>query len=376
MYLGVSYSVGDDLQVVYDGALVRYLQNGVVRREVMAGPNLQFYLDSSFNSPGAAVQDIRFGPYGTAAPVLFNARGNCVVSDTNAQKVGGSSAWDSDFYSIRGYPSCHVSFKPNQTNAAMMIGLNADPLTDSDWPSIDYAWYVTASGTLEVRESGSGDQLSGAGGSYTKATVCAITYDGSTVTYWKDGVSMRTVSVAGLTLYADSSFYDPGAGINSLRFGPTTNLAVADTAQIGQNATYELLESAVVGPTECRTVLPSVSNVNVTSIAVGPYQFDVELVCDVTAEYLHETVSSSWGGYFGITESSSSIPSGEVRAAHWDGTSQSHTWYGSLAGQRRIALSAGATTTVYFQAFGYAVSSAEKFRISNGLLKIEVLKKR
>jgi hypothetical protein len=70
----------------------------------------------------------------------------------------------------------------SQTNGAIMFGLNSDPTTNANFTSIDYAWYLNASGTLEIYENGTG---TGVGyGSYTTSTVLSITYDGSTITYW------------------------------------------------------------------------------------------------------------------------------------------------------------------------------------------------
>lgn len=255
-FLG-TFAVGDDLSVTYDGSIVRYLKNGVVLREVMAGSGKRFYLDSSFVDPGTAIQAVRFGPYGTAQPVMFNARGNCVVSDTHVGKVGGAAAWDSDVYSLAGYPTCHVSFKANQANMALMVGLSVTPVTSLSYTGIAYALYPNDGGNLQIYESG---VFVGTYGTYTTKTLFAITYDGATVTYWKDGVSIRTVSVAGLLLYMDSSFYNVGAGINSLRWGPTTSLDVIDTYQISPGAVTEAFVSTDAGPLDVVVNAPAVAS--------------------------------------------------------------------------------------------------------------------
>jgi hypothetical protein len=233
-----AYSRGDDLSVIYDGSIVRYTKNGAVIREAMAGPDRVFFLDSSIYSPGATFTDVRFGPYGQAVPLLFYARGNALVSDTTAMKsnAGGVGfGWgDADVVSIRGYPNCHLSFKGNQTNCDLVVGFNTDPLTDADYASLDGCFGLSSSGNWNIYESGA---LQLAGPAYSTKTLFAMTCDGATLSYLVDGVVVRTTTYGGGTLiYLDSSFYTPGAGVNSLRFGPTTNLAVADTAQIGANA--------------------------------------------------------------------------------------------------------------------------------------------
>jgi predicted phage tail protein len=59
---GLTYVAGDALAVLYDGANIGYQQNGVVRRKVTVGAGLAFGFDSSFYGPGAALNNVRFGP--------------------------------------------------------------------------------------------------------------------------------------------------------------------------------------------------------------------------------------------------------------------------------------------------------------------------
>jgi hypothetical protein len=237
-----AYSSDTVFAIAYDGATVRYIKDGVLVRQVYA-PDRTFYMDSSFYSPGSAVRNLTFTPYGSATPVPFLARGNVTVSDTTAQKVGGVSAWDSDFVSINGYPIAFVEFKCSAANAALMVGLNSDPYTDSSYTSIDAAWYPQESGALSIYESGG---HIGAFGSYTPSTILAITYDGVTTRYYKDGVLVRAVNLgAGLTMFADASFATPGAAINSLRFGPGTNLTQIDTPQLRPAAATEQVQKIV-----------------------------------------------------------------------------------------------------------------------------------
>jgi hypothetical protein len=57
-----AYSVGDVMAVIYDGAKVQYLQNGVVKRTVVAAENLKLSFDSSFAIPNSSLTSARFGP--------------------------------------------------------------------------------------------------------------------------------------------------------------------------------------------------------------------------------------------------------------------------------------------------------------------------
>jgi hypothetical protein len=286
--LGVTYTTSDVLKVAYDGQWVRYYQNTTLLRSVF-DPGKTFYMDSSFDTVTAAT-DVAFGPLTSATPSPFIARGNCKVSDTNVIKQGGVSDWDSDCYSIIGYPVCHVSFKANETNTNRMVGLNVDPTSDQNYASIDYAWYCELSGNCYIFESGTNIGIQGA---YTPATVFAITYDGSNVRYYMDGVLKRTVAAAGLTLFMDSSFWSPGAGINSLRFGPTTNLAVVDTPQIGSNAATIVATSTTVGPTTYSQVGAGASERQIAAIAYTT-PLDDTVYFEVTVSFRYAvTVSGS-----------------------------------------------------------------------------------
>lgn len=192
-----------------------------------------YWVRSRLNGQVSSTFPASTGSGGQAALSSFVARGNCVVSGSNAQKIGGAGAWDSDVYSINGYKSCHVAFKNDTTTAAVMVGLNTDPVTDQSYSSIDYAWYCDGGGGLHIYVNGSDTGV--VAGSYTIATVLAIVYDGTNVVWLKDGVSITGLGASGLTLFADSSFFDNG-GIHAFRFGPTTNLDAVDNTEIRDGA--------------------------------------------------------------------------------------------------------------------------------------------
>jgi hypothetical protein len=261
-----SYAAGDDLSVVYDGAVVRYLKNGTVLREAMAGTDRTFYLDSSFYSPGAFASNIRFGPYTGFLPEPFLARGNCQVTANNMFKNGGSAAWDSDVVSVRGYSNCFLTFKPSQTNCAIMVGLNTDPLTNASFASIDYAFYLRSDGQLELYEAGSAVLFVGA---YAASSVLSMTYDGGSIRYYMDGVLLRTQTPGAGVYYFDSSFNTLGGGINSVRFGPGLNVPVVDTSQIRDDAT-STVATLYDAPADARQAVAGggLLSVDVESLAV------------------------------------------------------------------------------------------------------------
>ena len=139
-------------------------------------------------------------------------------------KTAVTSAWDSQAYSTIGYSNnMFAEAKANQTSAAIMFGLNSDPLLNANFTSLDYAWYFAGGGILQIWESNM--EIPGNLGTYTISTKLRIEYDGKTVTYFKDGIAVRSVNVPtpNATYYFDSSFFSNGASINA-NYGTLSNI--------------------------------------------------------------------------------------------------------------------------------------------------------
>jgi hypothetical protein len=156
--------------------------------------------------------------------ISLNPRGNNVVTGNRIEKVGGASSWDSDCYSSDAHTNgAYVSFTFPQNDKSIIIGLNTDPTTDQSYTSIDYSWYGNSAGNYDIYESGTPKSVTGA---YSAGDIFTITYDGSTVRYYHNGVEKRSVAAsAGLTFYLDSSFNAPGGIADVLGFGPMTGLS-------------------------------------------------------------------------------------------------------------------------------------------------------
>jgi hypothetical protein len=278
--LGASaYTTDTALSIVHDGKFIIYSKDGsVIRRK--AAPDVTLFMDSSWNSPGAAARNVQFVPYGAATPSMFIPRGNVVATDRGLLKSGGSAAWDSDAYSLIGFQSCHVQFKASQTSGSFMVGLNTDPTTDQGFTSLDYAWHADSSGQARIYESGS---LISSPATYTTTSLFGITYDGSNVKYYLDGVLHRTVAVSGLTLFMDSSFNAVGCSCNGLEFGPGDVLTLVDTQQIGPDAATEVLTITDATETHvCDDAVPDALQVFAV-INVPAQKFDYRALVTVTA---------------------------------------------------------------------------------------------
>ena len=119
-----------------------------------------------------------------------------------------------------------------------MMGLNSDPTTrstNSDYITLDYAWYIDGGGGLYIYESGA---YIGYYGSHNITSVYSVVYDGKAVKYYVDGVLQREkTTTADIRFYLDSSFATIGAEARSIRFGPVGPAGTAATIALGTIST-------------------------------------------------------------------------------------------------------------------------------------------
>jgi hypothetical protein len=140
-------------------------------------------------------------------------------------KTAVTTAWDSQAYSSIGY-SNNMYVEATSLGKRSMFGLSKDKTLSASYDTIDYAWFFTTTSTpapLQIYEGGFDRGYFG--GTYTSSTKLRIEYDGKTVTYFKDGVAVRSVNVPipNTTYYFDSSFYDVNASINA-NYGTLSNI--------------------------------------------------------------------------------------------------------------------------------------------------------
>ena len=134
--------------------------------------------------------------------------------------VKSTSAWDAQVYSRHGYTdNVYVTFKPAQTNMAIMIGLDSNPAQDADYANIDYCWYIYNSGNAGIYESGSSIATYG---SYAVGDEFRIEYSGGKVRYYMNGALKREVARAynkSTKLYMDSSMHGASSTLYDVDFG-------------------------------------------------------------------------------------------------------------------------------------------------------------
>ncbi len=156
----------------------------------------------------------------------------------NFTKTGGApTTWDSSVYSLEGYTRCSVTFKAGQTNKAFMIALDTNATTNNSYTSLEFAIYCRNDGVIHIYESSTDQGAFGV--AYSTTDQFAIVYDGTMVRYYQNQTLLRSVAVSSPNskLYLDSSFFDTGAAVKELQFGPIMN---AGTNSIDPNAATDV----------------------------------------------------------------------------------------------------------------------------------------
>lgn len=149
------------------------------------------------------------------------------------------NVWDSDLISIQGYKTCHLQFKGNTTvGGNVMVGMSSVPGATAHYSGIDYAWY---NNITDWRIYESGVLVQTVAGAVKTSDTAWITYDGTFIRYYLNGVGIRTAAASNLTLFLDSSFFGfVDSAINGLEFGPTITNPLMHTTQLGAIAASQI----------------------------------------------------------------------------------------------------------------------------------------
>ena len=168
----------------------------------------------------------------------------------NAQVLDVSDpGWNATRYSAESYAGgASISFQPVSTDKSFIIGLTRiEQTTRSPLnTSVGYGWWCRSNGTLYTTQAtySGGNYNSfisplqvvfGNSSYYSTTTVLSIAFNGTDVRWYKDGVLVHTSTSfvsSGMSLYADTAFYDVGAEAKNIRFGSIGTIGVDGTPGI------------------------------------------------------------------------------------------------------------------------------------------------
>jgi hypothetical protein len=170
------------------------------------------------------------------ATLQLTTQGEATAMGNLVRKTGSTVAFDASAHSTESYThGAAVVWSVTNTTDVYMVGLNTDPASGPSFTGIDWALYCDQ-GTLRVYENGSYQTGHGA---YAAGDSLAVTYDGATIRYWRNGVVLRQVAASiAAPLFLDTSLYNPGAVIAGLKFGPQSPVNDIGTSQLQPEATF------------------------------------------------------------------------------------------------------------------------------------------
>ncbi|MDO6430458.1 T9SS type A sorting domain-containing protein [Flavitalea sp. BT771] len=168
---------------------------------------------------------------------LGNTTNNVTVGSTNNLSKFQSYNWDGaaaswNTVSDNGY----FQFTASETNTARMVGLSTS-YTGVNYSNIQYAFYLTSGGSLQIYESGTGKASFG---TYSTGDVLKIAVEAGTVKYYRNGALLYISAVAPtLPLLVDASLYHVGGTItNAQVFNYNAGSFTANTVNAGPNPTF------------------------------------------------------------------------------------------------------------------------------------------
>ena len=144
-----------------------------------------------------------------------------VVQTTNIfEKTSGTESWDtdrvySDFYFSSG---CRLRFKiSSPSNEEVIVGISSLISESLNYQDIDYSFIIDSGGNIFISEDGTLIDLSLV---YSTSDTFEIIYNGSSIIYVVNGVSLRTVTGLSSTLdfYFSSQIKDIGGEFEVLSF--------------------------------------------------------------------------------------------------------------------------------------------------------------
>lgn len=148
-YIFGSYTSNTVFSIQYDGEYVRYYMDGVLKRSISAGSGIRFYVDSSFYTSGAQVNNIRFTPMSSARQSL--EQGTTITSGGITFSAGGAIKGGQTDYNtgtgwFLGYSGGAYKFSIGSpaTNRMTWDGSNLSVVGNIDYPYVDGSYRAFA----------------------------------------------------------------------------------------------------------------------------------------------------------------------------------------------------------------------------------------
>jgi hypothetical protein len=243
---------------------VSVTSNTLTNIAVSASNDLDFYITGTPATVACKqyLEDVKW------VTALTSVKNNIITNSLS--KTHSDNSWDGNGFSTQavlnnGYMQTTVV----ETNEARMVGLSSTD-ANASFSSIQYAFFMTETGTLLIYESGSNR---GSFGSYATNDVLKIAVESNFVKYYKNGVPIYISTIApSLPLYVDVSTYHIGATANNVKISNGhTGAFAAVSNNLGVAPTYQWkLNGSNVGSNSLTYTNTALTNLDVVNCLVVP----------------------------------------------------------------------------------------------------------
>jgi hypothetical protein len=331
-----------------------YTSNNVTINDINQTTQNEFYITGAA-TPSACRESVS-----DVVWVIASSSPRNTISTNTLTKLINNGSWDGNGFSLQsvnnnGYMQTTVA----ETNTERMMGLSATD-ANSNFTSIQYAFYLQNGGGLRIYESGN-DR--GAFGTYAASDILKIAVESNVIKYYKNGTLLYTSTIAPtLPLFVDVSTNSIGATANNVKIsnGNISTFTAVGT-NLGTAPTYQWkLNGANVG-----TNSTTYTNAGLT-----------------TGDIVNCIVTPDLGGCSASTYSSNNIT---VQVA----TSGSTTWLGTTNAWNTASnwsngvptkyttaiISAGANNPVISSnaiAYGISIGTGRSLTINNSSYTVEI----
>jgi hypothetical protein len=213
-----AYAAGDRLRVATVGGVVRYYRNATLLYSSAVPPTYPLVVDTSFYTAGATLSNVVVSRNWLPAnneTAAWTGAGGVTASPGTLVKTAAAGWGNAGAVSAKTLPSGSgfVETTIGETTTYRMFGLSNGNSSQS-WQDIDYAFYPTAGGALQIYERGVGR---GTFGTYAAGDKLRVAVVGGVVRYYRNGVLLYTSPMAPVfPLLVDTALYDTGATLGEV----------------------------------------------------------------------------------------------------------------------------------------------------------------
>ncbi|MDB5274087.1 MAG: hypothetical protein JWO58_2454 [Chitinophagaceae bacterium] len=218
----------------------QYVSNNIINKSIAAPANLEFYIQSTVATSACSIGEEQVKWKVSDFNYVTGSNNNLVKVQSDGNWDGGAASWNT--VANNGY----FQFTASETNTSRMGGLSTTN-TNSSYTSIQYAFYLLNTGSLQIYESGTSR---GTFGTYTTNDIFKISVEAGVVKYYQNG---NLLYISGVTptlpMLVDISIKNVGGTITNALVGNYSSGTYTATAlNAGATPSYQWkLNGANVG---------------------------------------------------------------------------------------------------------------------------------